>query len=302
MMLASVCCFAAMQAWVKDLREHGMSTLEVMVWRSAPGMPLVWLEMRVRGVPLRARRPRVVAIRTALGCGAMATNFWAVQTLALVQHAVVHLTQPVFVALTSPRLLRERSSPRVIVALIVAIVGAVTVLLPPDIAQAGGAVVGVAMPLVPGIVGLCSAGFSALAHVTLRMATSAEIAGSLDRNAPPDDPSTVVFHFTLVVTVVGIVLGVALGDFRELPVGLSLRETATRIAAMATAGLLGQLAMSGAYSRAPAPSVAIVGYAVIPISAVIDVSMWGAPLGWPTLAGASIMACAGWLLVRAARA
>lgn len=300
-MLASVCCFAAMQAWVKDLREHGMSTLEVMVWRSAPGIPVVWLEMRLRGVPLRPRRPRVVAVRTALGCGAMATNFWAVQMLALVQHAVVHLTQPVFVALASPRLLRERSSPAVIVALLVAIVGAVTVLLPPEVARTGGALAGVAMPLVPGLVGLASAGFSALAHVTLRMATAAEIASALDRDAPPDDPSTVVFHFTLVSSVVGLVLGVALGDFQSLPIGLSLGDTATRVAAMATAGLLGQLAMSGAYSRAPAPSVAIVGYAAIPISAAIDVSIWGAPLGWPTVAGASIMAFAGWLLVRATR-
>lgn len=299
--MASVCAFAAMQAWVKDLREHGMSTLEVMVWRSAPGIPAVWLEMKLRGVPLRARRPRVVALRTALGCGAMATNFWAVQALALVQHAVVHLTQPVFVALASPRLLRERASPQVIAALVVAIAGAMTVLLPPEVAHGGGAFVGVAMPLVPGVVGLASAAFSALAHVTLRMATAAEIATRFDRDAPADDPSTVVFHFTVVVSVVGLVLGLLLGDFRALPGDLSLGDTASRIAAMATAGLVGQLAMSGAYSRAPAPSVAIVGYAAIPISAAIDIAVWEARLGWPTIVGASIMACAGWLLVRASR-
>jgi drug/metabolite transporter (DMT)-like permease len=67
-MLGSVAAFTAMNAVVKDLRGHGMSTLEVMVWRSAPGLPLVWLELRLRGVSLRPRRPRVGAgIMTGAG-------------------------------------------------------------------------------------------------------------------------------------------------------------------------------------------------------------------------------------------
>jgi drug/metabolite transporter (DMT)-like permease len=299
LMFASVVAFALMQACVKDLREHGMSTLEVMVWRSAPGLPLVWLELALRGVSLRPRRPRVVALRTGLGCLAMGTNFWAVHSLALVQHAVVHLTQPVFVAVASPRLLGERASPAAVAALLVAITGAILVLLPSGAAV--GAVAAVTMPLLPGLVGIASAIFSALAHVTLRMATAPHIETSLDHGAPADAPSTVVFHFTATVTVLGLVVGACLGDFRELPQGLDLGDTALRVAAMATMGLLGQLAMSSAYARAEAPSVAIVGYAAIPISAGIDAWIWQASLGWSTLVGASVMLAAGWLLMRASR-
>jgi drug/metabolite transporter (DMT)-like permease len=297
-MLASVVAFALMGALVKDLREHGMSTVEVMVWRTAPGLPLVWLELRLRGVSLRPRRPRVVALRTLLGCVAMSTNFWAVRHLALVQHTVVHLTQPVFVALASPWLLRERTSNAAIAALVLAIVGAGVVLVPPG-SGASAAALAVAMPLVPGAAGLVSAIASALAHITLRLATATELASRIDRDAPADAPATVVFHFTATITVIGTTAGVLLGDFTALPEGLDLGATALRIAAMAGTGLLGQLALSSAYSRAQAPAVAIVGYAAIPVSAGLDAWIWGAPIGTSTAIGAAIMVGAGILLARA---
>jgi drug/metabolite transporter (DMT)-like permease len=299
LMLASVAAFAVMGAFVKDLREHGMSTLEVMVWRTAPGLPLVWLELWMRGVSLRPRRPRVVALRTLLGCIAMSTNFWAVRHLALVQHTVVHLTQPVFVAFASPSLLRERTSNAALAALALAITGAGIVLLPPRGIAASAVALAVAMPLLPGLAGLLSALASALAHITLRLATASDVPSRLDPAAPADAPATVVFHFTATITVIGAATGLLLGDFRSLPDGLDLGSTAARVAAMAGTGLLGQLALSSAYSRAQAPAVAIVGYAAIPISAGLDAWVWGAPIGIFTAVGAAIMVAAGILLARA---
>lgn len=289
-MLGSVAAFALMNAFVKDLRDHGMGTLEVMVWRTAPGLPLLWLELKLRGLPVRPRRPRVVALRTVFGCVAMFTNFWAVQKLALVQHTVVHLTQPVWVAIVSPSLLRERLRGAAVVALVLALVGALVVLVPSD----GGSEVAlaVAMPLVPGLVGLTSAFASAFAHVMLRSATA-------PRDDPADAPETVVLHFTLVVTIAGTVLGLAMGELRHLPAGLSLGGTASRIAAMAALGLVGQLMMSRAYARAEAPAIAIVAYAGIPVAALIDALVWNTTLGWTTALGAAVMVLAGWLLSRA---
>jgi drug/metabolite transporter (DMT)-like permease len=298
LMLASVAAFAVMGAFVKDLREHGMSTVEVMVWRTAPGLPLVWLELRWRGVSLRPRRPRVVALRTLLGCVAMSTNFWAVRHLALVQHTVVHLTQPVFVAFASPSLLRERTSRAAIVALGLALLGAAIVLLPPGGVDVSAMALAVTMPLLPGVAGLLSALASALAHITLRLATATELQSRLDPGAAADSPATVVFHFTATITIVGTAIGLLLGDFRALPAGLDLAGTASRVAAMAGVGLLGQLALSSAYSRAQAPAVAIVGYAAIPISAALDAFVWDAPIGISTGLGAAVMIVAGILLAR----
>lgn len=297
-MLVSVAAFAVMNAFVKDLRQHGMSTLEVMVWRTAPGLPLVWLELRWRGVSLRARRPRVVALRTALGCIAMSTNFWAVHALALVQHTVIHLTQPVFVAFASPRLLHERTSRSAIAALVLALVGAAIVLLPPGAPTWSTMALAVSMPLLPGAAGLLSASSSALAHIMLRLATAPELRSRLDPGAPADAPATVVFHFTATVTVLGTLVGLLVGDFRSMPPDLSAADTAVRIAAMAGMGLLGQLAMSSAYSRGEAPAIAIVAYAAIPISAGLDAFAWGAPLGLGTAIGAGLMVLAGVILSR----
>ena len=301
LMLVSVAAFAVMSALVKDLRQHGMSTLEVMVWRTAPGLPLVLLELRLRGLELLPRRPRVVALRTAFGCIAMSTNFWAVNSLALVQHTVVHLTQPVFVAFASPWLLRERTSRAAIAALALALAGAAIVLLPPDELSMAAVTLAVAMPVLPGAAGLLSAASSALAHITLRLATANDVDTRLDGNAPADAPATVVFHFTATVTVLGLIVGLAVGDFRSLPVDLESIDVALRIGAMAATGLLGQLAMSSAYSRAEAPAVAIVAYAAIPISAVLDAWVWQAPLGVTTALGAGVMLVAGVLLGRRSR-
>lgn len=298
LMLASVAAFAVMNAFVKDLRQHGMSTLEVMVWRTAPGLPLVLLELRWRGVSLRARRPRVVALRTAMGCVAMSTNFWAVHALALVQHTVIHLTQPVFVAFASPWLLHERTPRAAIAALALALVGASIVLLPPGPMTWSTMALAVSMPLLPGAAGLLSASSSALAHIMLRLATAPELHSRLDPDAPADAPATVVFHFTATVTVLGTIAGVVAGDFQSMPADLTLGDTALRIAAMAGTGLLGQLAMSSAYSRGEAPAIAIVAYAAIPISAGLDALAWGATLGPSTAIGAALMVLAGGILSR----
>jgi drug/metabolite transporter (DMT)-like permease len=302
LMLGSVVAFTVMSALVKDLREHGMGTFEVMVWRTAPGLPFVWLELRMRGLPLRPRRPRVVALRTAFGGLAMTTNFWAVQSLALVQHTVVHLVQPVFVAFMSPWMLGERLRGAALASLWLALAGALVVLAPPDLFSSAGelvAVGAVAMPLVPGLVGLSSALFSAFAHVQLRLATGTDVPTALDPGTPPDAPETVVFHFTLFVTVVGTAIGLAIGEFRSLPSGLDGVATTGRIAAMALAGLGGQLMMSRAYARAEAPVVAIVAYAAIPLSAAIDAFVWGSPVGITAYIGAAAMVLAGVLLGRA---
>lgn len=299
-MLGSVVAFTLMGALVKDLREHGMGTFATIVWRTAPGLPFVVLELHLRRLPWRPRRPRVVALRTVFGALAMTSNFWAVQALALVQHTVVHLLQPVAVAIFSPLLLRERLRGAALAALALALAGSLVVLVPPDLFSLPGAAesMAVGMPLVPGLVGVSSAFFSALAHIQLRLATGTDVPTRLDPGAPPDAPETVVFHFTLVVSIVATAIGLALGEFSSLPVGLDLAATIGRVSAMALAGLAGQLMMSRAYARAEAPVVAIVAYAAIPLSAAIDAFVWGAPIGITAWLGAAAMVLAGVLLSR----
>ena len=132
MMLGAVASFTVMVAFVKLLRGGGMSTVEVVVWRMAPGIPWVLFEIYRRKAPLLPRRPWPVAARVACGGIAMGTYFWAVDQLSLFQNTVLHLSQPVFVAVLAPIFLKERLRGFAVLALGLALVGALVVVVPPE--------------------------------------------------------------------------------------------------------------------------------------------------------------------------
>jgi drug/metabolite transporter (DMT)-like permease len=71
-----------------------------------------------------------------------------------------------------------------------------------------------------------------------------------------------------------------------------------KIAGAAGFGLAGQLFMTRAYGRAAAPIVAIVAYASIPASIVVDLFVWGLRPGFAEISGSVLMIGAGVLLVR----
>lgn len=279
-MLLATLAFLGMSACVKLMREGGMSTPGVMFWRMAPG--LVWV------VPLVSRRtggfrpaaPGPMALRCAFGISAMATNFYAVRALALVQHNVLHLLQPVFIAMAAPWVLGERLRGLAVVALVLAFVGAVLVLEP------GPALLG-GVSFWPAVAGVAAAGFSAGAHISVRRVTR------------DDPPELVVFYFVASVTTVTLVLGLTTAEVFTLPEGMTPLAGIAGVAGMAGLGLLGQLLMTRAYERAPAPMVAMVAYSSIPVSFVIDAVLWQTPATPWTVSGSVLMAVAGVLLVRA---
>lgn len=292
-MFAATAAFTVMSAFVKASREAGMSTPEVMVWRMAPGLPWVLVSLRRRKVPFLPRNPRWMLLRCAFGVAAMATNFWAVKALTLIQYTALHLTQPVFVAVGAPLFLRERLRGAAIVALGVALVGAALVIRPDRLL--GGAAT---MAWLPGCVKLVSAALSAGAHLSLRA-----IAGDAQPRWWPqqngaDHPDSVVLFFTLTVVAGALAAGLADGSFRGLPPGLAPLGAVGLIAGMAGFGLAGQLLLSRAYARGSAPKVAIVGYVGIPLSVGLDVVAWGATPEPTAIVGALAMVAAGWMLLR----
>jgi drug/metabolite transporter (DMT)-like permease len=264
-----------MNSCAKVLREDGFSTAEIIFYRTAPGLVWLWAEVRRRGRSLRPVRADLVALRSGLGLAAMAANFFAVRALTLVQHQVLHLLQPVFVALFAPLILRERMHQLVALALALAVAGAFFVLAP------GGDLS--VLPLVPAIVGVTAAIFSALAHVTIRKTSETEA------------PELVVFHFALLAALAGLAWGLAHDDFRLEHLS---RNNLALLAGTALFGTLGQLWMTRAYGLAPASRVAMVAYASIPLSLGFDIVVWDAPAPITGLAGAALLVAAGYLIAR----
>jgi drug/metabolite transporter (DMT)-like permease len=279
-MLLATICFVAMTVFVKLLREDGLSTHEVMFWRVAPGLPWVWMELRLRRQSVWPNAPGPTITRSLYGLGAMACYFYALRTLSVIEYTVLTLLQPVLVALLAPALLGERLRRNAVIAMGVALAGSLVVLRP-DLAGA------TRLELLPIAVGIIAAVFSALAHISVRKATAY------------DSPERVVFWFMLVVSVLALILGLASGDFvGGLPPKLELGPAVLKIAGAAGFGLAGQLLMTRAYGRAAAPIVAMVAYASIPASIAVDLLVWGLRPDVAQLAGSILMIGAGVLLVR----
>lgn len=304
LMLGAVSCFTAMVVCVKLLREGGMSTPEVMFWRMAPGIPWIWLELRHKRAPLgMPLRPVPVALRALFGGLAMGTYFYAVEALSLLQNTVLQLAQPIFVAVLSPFVLSERLRRAALWALVIALLGALIVIVPGEawtawqqgMAAESLILAFAAMPLAPGLLRLTSALLSALAHMMIRTATTPGT-----RDAPPEAPETVVWHFTIAVSVVSAAVTFSRGGFTWPPES-SWAATLGLVASMAALGVGGQLLLSRAYARSPAPAVAVMGYAAIPLSLLGDFVVWSQGVHAVHAAGALLMVGAGVLLFRSHR-
>jgi S-adenosylmethionine uptake transporter len=201
----------------------------------------------------------------------------------MVENAVLHLLQPVFVAVLSPLVLDERLRRSAMVALAVAITGSLVALRPDRALQLDTARTAQLLAMIAGV---AAALFSASAHMMVRKASAS------------DTPERVVFWFTVACSVVAGLASFAGGDGLGLPDGLDLAEGLAEIAAMAGLGLAGQLAMTRAYGRAMAPMVAIVAYASIPVSVVLDLVAWGAAPTLDAVLGSLLMIVAGVILAR----
>ena len=282
-MFAATAAFVAMSVCVKLLREGGTGTAEVIFFRSAPGLLWLWFDLRVRRkVDLRPHRRDLVYARSLFGVASMATSFYVVQQLTLVQHNILGLLQPVFIALLAPLLLRERMHALVMVALVLAAAGAAMVLSPGLDADVRG------VALVPALISIASALLSALAHMMIRATARSEA------------PEVVVFHFAAHSSLFGLLWSLGAGELLALFDRVS-PQTLAPLAGLALFGVLGQIAMTRAYAHAPAALVAIVAYVGIPMSLLADLVLWDARAGVISMLGALMMVAAGLLLTRSPR-
>ena len=281
LMLCANVAFVAMQAVVKSARQSGMHTMEVMFYRTAPGLPVLYWVLRRRGHSLKPEEPADVLIRSLLGSLAMGTNFAAMLWLSLAQFSTLNLLQPVFVALAAPLVLREPLRVHVWSALPLALAGALVLIVPGVETRE--------IALGAAFLGLSSALFSAFAQMWVRKATASE---------PPD---RVVFHFAAFVSVLALIIGVPRGDFQALPSSESLAVRLLEIAGMAGFGTLGQALMTRAYSLGEAASVSMIAYASILLSMGADLLWWRQSPTLSALFGALLVVLAGVVLVRGER-
>jgi drug/metabolite transporter (DMT)-like permease len=280
-MLLACAAFVAMQALVKSVRERGLDPSEVMFFRTAPGLPLLFWALRRRGESVQPDRPGNLFVRSLFGSLAMATNFTSLRSLSLSQFSTLGLSQPVFVALASPLLLKERVRGSTWLAMTLAFAGAY-VLLSRDVNAQD-------VPLFAAALGLTSALASAFAMIWVRKSTES------------DPPERVVFHFAAWVSLGSLAVGLSRGYFVSMWSAPELGSLLVQIAGMAACGTAGQVLMTRAYVYGEATAVSMVGYSTVLMSMLLDLTVWGVAPGPGALLGSILMLAAAVVIVRAHR-
>jgi drug/metabolite transporter (DMT)-like permease len=279
LMLCATVSFVFMQAVVKDARESGVDPNAVMFFRTAPGLPFLWWVLHKRGERLAPDRPGNLFVRSLFGSVAMATNFTAMRYMSLGQFSTLQLSQPVFVALIAPLLLKERVRPATWLAMALAGSGALVMLLPES--RQGSNMTAWAASL-----GVTSALASAFAMIWVRKATET------------DPAERVVFYFAAWVSLVSLLIGLSRGSFTHFLAAASPPHLLLWTVGMAGFGTLGQVLMTRAYIHGEATLVALVGYSGVLFSMLLDFALFSVSPADTALLGAGLMIAAAIMIVR----
>jgi drug/metabolite transporter (DMT)-like permease len=278
LMLAAQVAFVLMQAIVKFAREQGLDTSEVMFFRTAPALPLLWWILKRQGFGLSSKQPANVVTRSVLGSFAMATNFTAMLWLSLAQFSTLGLSQPVFVAVFAPLLLGERVAPRTWLAIALACAGAFVIVVP--------GLEDRSLPTLAALLAIASALSSAFAHIWVRKATA------------HDPPERVVFHFAAWVAVLALAFGLPRGFFLHLPAAMTIGTFFMLAFGMSVFGTIGQILMTRAHVYGEASSVAMVSYTSVLFGSLADLFFWERAPEFSAGLGALLMLAAGIVITR----
>ena len=241
-------CFGTMNALVKWTSFHADVWMIIMV-RSAVIALAVAIFAASRGLSLKVSDKRKMLLRCVVGLTAMILYFTALGRIPIGQAVTLQYTAPLFVALLSGRVIRERVEPMVALLVGSAFAG-IVLIVSPDLSSIDS----------DALLALGSGFFAAMAYMYVR-----EL-----RNT--DSASSVVFWFAA-FSVVGSI-------FQALPdvAGLEWKTVAALIGIGIGAGG-GQVGITMAYHRANAAWVSAFSYLTVIVATFYGFTLFNETLG-----------------------
>lgn len=249
-MALSALGFSAMAIFVKRLAP-AIPQFELVFFRAAINFSVILLIMLARReklVPLTGDRNsdrtvvRVLLLRGLAGFGGVTCLFYSIGHLPLPIAMLLGWTSPLFALVFSHLFLHEKILRRAFVSIGIAFVGLV-ILLKPDFKT------GLAVPLVPVLVGLVGAAFSGGAYVAVRAATA-----RLGTNL-------IILYFMGISVILSLPLIVS--SFQAPAI-----DQALELLLLGLFATLGQVAMTEGYRYAPAGLVSPMSLLTAALSAV----------------------------------
>jgi len=274
-MLVAGFLFSTMAVFVKLGSAH-FGAAEMALYRSLFSLFLVLGIVAVhrdREATLRTQYAGAHVIRGFIGSISLIAYFYAITRLPVATAQTLNYTSPIFLAIATTVVLRERFSAWLLVAIVLGFSG-VAILLQPTFARGSEG---------PAAIGLFSGVFAAWAYLSVR---------TLGRLGEPD--WRVLFFFGLVGTLM-------CGSWQLITDGTFHRPTATGAALLAALGLCGtlaQLAMTRAYRTGNTLVVGAFSYSTVFFSTIFTLLVWGEGVGVVEIAGMAVIAASGVMAMR----
>ena len=235
MVLAGL-CFSATGVFVKLSGEVGVVVWTVIFGRSAVIAVMTYFLSKIQKASLSFKEPKWLLSRCITGFSAMACYFYAIPLIPLTTAVVLQWTSPLFVALFSGYLIKEKVSPFLFGCIGIAFAGTVLIISPSFEAIEINA-----------IYALASGILSALAYLSIReLRTTAS-------------SESVVFWFAVFCIIVSLPLSA-----KELTT-LSSYEIQILLGVGITAGV-GQIGMTRAFHAAKAAYIGAFSYSTVVVS------------------------------------
>lgn len=251
-MLVAGLLFAVMSVFVKIGSQRGFSGAELVFYRSAIGLVVVYGMVRHRRLTLRTEQLRSHLYRGLAGFASLLLYFYAITWLPLATAVTLNYTSPLFLAVLAAVVLKERVSPWVLAAVVAGFCGVALLLRPTFDSNA----------TVAGLVGVASGAFASVAYLNVKQL-----------GARGEPGSRIVFYFTLISTVAAG-LWVCASPFHPIT-----WESAGIILGLGSSATLAQLAMTRAYQEGQTLVVGSLGYSTVVFASLLGVLVWDEVLG-----------------------
>jgi drug/metabolite transporter (DMT)-like permease len=270
-MIVASALFAAMGIFVKQASAY-FTIYEVVFLRGLFTAGLSALVVIARRATVRTPNVQLHFYRGVTGIVAMFMFYYAVFNLPLATAVTLNSLSPIFLALLTVVLMRERMHLPHVAAVALAFFGTVLLLNPTFREE----------HWIAGLVGIASAIVSAIAYYNVR---------SLVVSGEPED--RIVFYFG-VTTILAMLPFVATGEWSPIS-----QEAMTPILGMGITATLAQLAMTRAYGRGQTILVAALSYSTVVFSSLFGFAMWQEVLPWSGWIAIVVIIAAGVLAIYA---
>jgi len=263
-MVASALSFSLMGVCVKQVGGR-IPVAEVVFARAIVSVALSWWLLHRAGIPAWGKRRWLLIWRGAIGTAALVCVYAALAALPLAAATVLQYLYPPFTALLAWLMLGEPIGKRVLAAMALGWLGVLLVAQPAGLLQGGAT-----LALVPVLIAVAGALFTAFAYVSVRSLGTSE------------HPLVIVFYFPLVALPLSLPL-VALNPVLPTPAELLW------LIGVGVFTQLGQVYLTRSLTALPAARATAISYVQVLFAGGWGWLLFGESIDSWTIAGAGLV-------------